>query len=271
LICNKLYASFPWYDLPEMHASNDALWNALRGLLDAAGLTELPEQLDRERTHGTDFNGACLFTQTCGYPLFTTARGHFTVLGSPRYDVAGATGSWHRSYIVVGKTSALDELEQLRGTRFAINEIDSNSGMNLPRRLFAPYASDKRFFADTVVTGSHAASAALVSQGGADAAAIDCVTFALLARYRPGAISGLRVLAQTRSTPTPPLVTSFRTSAGDVAKLKRALGEFTADPAYAPIRDALFLDGIDFCDERAYDVVMEYEAEATALGYPQLR
>jgi len=42
--------------------------------------------------HGTDHRGGCFFTQTCGYPLVTTAREHFTVLGTPCYTVPGARG-----------------------------------------------------------------------------------------------------------------------------------------------------------------------------------
>jgi len=225
------------------------------------------------RSHATsrqDVEGACVFTQTCGYPLFTTARGHFTVLGAPRYRVPGCAGSSHRSYVVVREAARVQELGDLRGTRFAINEADSNSGMNLPRRLFAPLARQGRFFGSTVVTGGHAASAALVLSGGADAAAIDCVTFALLRRYRPAAVHGLRVLAETAATATPPLVTSRRTTAELVTALRRVLAEVMRCELYAPVREALFLESVDFCDEDAYGVVMEYEGDAQRLGYPVL-
>ncbi len=271
MIGQRLYASFPWYDLPEMHAANDALWRALAGLFEAQGLRDVPRALDRQRPHGADHFGECLFTQTCGYPLFTTARNHFTVLGAPAYDVPGCTGSWHRSFIVVRGDGPVRGLEDLRGGRFAINEADSNSGMNLPRRLFAPLARDGRFFSSTVVTGSHAASAALVSEGGADAAAIDCVTFALLSRYRPETVERLRVIAETAATPTPPLVTSRYTSTEDVASLRRALAEFVRSPAYAPLRESLHLADIEFCEESAYGVIMDYELYARKLDYPELR
>jgi ABC-type phosphate/phosphonate transport system substrate-binding protein len=270
VISQQWYASFPWYDLPEMHAATDRLWQAMHTVLAKAGVDDLPESLDRTRPHGTDFDGDCFFTQTCGYPLFTTARGHFAVLGAPRYRVPGCSGSLHRSYIVVRDTPAVRGLSDLRGTRFAINEGDSNSGMNLPRALFAPLAQNGRFFGSTVVSGSHAASAELVSAGAADSAAIDCVTFALLKRYRPAAVQQLRVIAETASTPTPPFVTSFRTSASHIAALRSSLSDFMSNTAFAPIREALLLDGIDFCNEDAYRIVMEYERDAARLGYPVL-
>lgn len=270
MIRQCVYASFPWYDLPEMQAANDALWNALAELFAREGIEDVPASLDRTRPHGTDHSGECLFTQTCGYPLFTTAWRHFTVLGAPCYAVPGCSGSWHRSYIVVRAGKPRRSIEDLRGTRFAINEPDSNSGMNLPRRLFAPLARDGRFFAETIVTGSHEASAAHVSEGRADGAAIDCVTFALLGRYRPAAVEGLRVIAETPPSPAPPLVTSRLTRSSDAAGLRRALSEFMKSATYAAVREALFLAGLELCDERAYDVVMEYEREARDLGYPAI-
>lgn len=264
------YASFPWYDLPEMRRATDAFWEALRGKLVARGMRDVPSHLDRTREHGTDRAGTCLFTQTCGLPLFTTARDHFAVLGAPAYRVPHAVGATHRSYIVVRADADVRTLEDLRGARFAINEADSNSGMNLPRRLFAPLARDGHFFASATIVGSHAASAAAVAASSVDAVAIDCVTFALLARYRPSALADLRVVGLTASTPTPPFVTSRHTSPADRATLRLALRDLVVDPTLAEVRDALMLVDLESCDASAYEVVLRFEDEARALGYPIL-
>ena len=268
MIRARTYASFPWYDLDEMRPATDALWRSLAAALEARGVSGVPSELDRVRPHGTDAFGECLFTQTCGYPLFTTARDQFTVLGAPWYDVAGCSRAFHRSFVVVRAGSLARTLADLRGTRFAINERDSNSGMNLPRRLFAPLAARGRFFGDVVVTGAHAASALAIAEGAADCAAIDCVTFALLARYRPALVRELRVVGETDATPTPPLVTARATDAETVSALRAAIGDALRDPALADVRAALFLSGITFCDAAAYDVVMRFEREAIDLGYP---
>lgn len=50
------YASFPWYDLPEIGAANDALWEALRAKL-TRGCERVPKRLDRPREHGIDSAG----------------------------------------------------------------------------------------------------------------------------------------------------------------------------------------------------------------------
>jgi len=264
------YVSFPWYDLDEMHDATDALWRAVAKAMLARGIADVPPALDRSRPHGTDGGAACLFTQTCGYPLFTTAHRHFTVLGAPHYAVAGAVAGTHRSFIVVRAGDPAERLGDLRGRRFAINERDSNSGMNLPRRLFAPLARAGRFFTSTVVSGSHVASATAVACGDADAAAIDCITFALLARYRPQVVGELRVLGETFATATPPFVTSSHTDARLVPALRDAIDDVLAAPEHADVREATYLRRLGRCDAGAYDVVMSYEREAIALGYPVL-
>ena len=59
-------------------------------------------------------------------PLFSTARGHFHVLGAPHYAVPDAVAGTHRSFIVVHGESPARRIGDLRGLRFAINEADSN-------------------------------------------------------------------------------------------------------------------------------------------------
>ncbi len=226
--------------------------------------------LDRRRPYGTDPDGDCLFTQTCSYTLFTTARGEFTVLGAPAYTAPGCSGPQHRSFIVVRDTSYIERLDDLRGKSFAINEMNSNSGMNAPRLLFSRAAANGKFFERTIVSGGHMASAELVRANRVDAAAIDCVTFALLARYHPASVHRLRIIGETHDSPTPPFVTSRRTSARVAAALRDGLSAFFTDPAHAHTRAALFLGGIAFCDESDYDVVMEYERAAQRNGYPVL-
>jgi ABC-type phosphate/phosphonate transport system substrate-binding protein len=254
-----------------MRGEINVFWTGLRAAFLAAGLTGVPSTLDRTRPYGVDPDGACFFTQTCSYTLFAGARKQFAVLGAPAYAAAGCSGSYHRSWIVVRDVSYVRTLEDLRGKRFAINELDSNSGMNLPRHRFAPYASHGMFFGETLISGSHAASADLVSRDAADAAAIDCVTFALLERYRPGAVRRLRILAETAATPTPPFVTSIATKLADVRVMRAAIEAFVADPAYAHTRDALLLAGFGTGDESDYAIVTDLERDAQRRGYRTLR
>ncbi len=109
-----LFASMPWYDLPEIRDATDAFWAALVAKLAERGIEDVPKQLDRDVPYGVDWNSKCLFTQTCGYPIFTTARSQFHVLGIPCYT---------RPDVMVRCTAASSSCARVR--TFATLEISS--------------------------------------------------------------------------------------------------------------------------------------------------
>ena len=263
-----LTASMPMYALPEMAAANAALWAAIRERL---GVAEAPARLSPAPSALPEAIGPdTLFSQMCGYPLRRLYDGQYRLLGTPLYDLPGC--GWfapgvpgHRSFIVVARASGVETLAALRGRRFAVNGFDSNSGMNLPRRLFAPLAEGGTFFSSVVVSGGHVRSMEMVASGEADAAAIDCVTYGFCALYRPALVAGLHVVGETPVSPAIPFITAAATPPETAAALAGILvgdvGEALAGlriAAVAPPRP------------EAYDAVMAYEAEAAALGYPAL-
>lgn len=246
--------SFPMYDLPELRVANEALLTALKAIL---------------REEDVDAEGA-LVTQICGYPLQTVYRGQFTLLGIPCYSLPGCDGPAHRSFIVVSSASTTTRVSDLRGRSFAVNSFDSNTGMNLPRHFFAKLAAGARFFNEIVITGSHRASMEAVIKGEADAAAIDCVTFGLHAEYEPALTDGLRVLAHTSASPSIPFVTSHDVPSGTVGALRRALRTFSDRADFAPTRRTLRIERIEAASQKDYGVLLDYRAQAVALGYPHL-
>jgi ABC-type phosphate/phosphonate transport system substrate-binding protein len=242
------------YDLPQLRDANEALLSAFTILL---------------REEDVDPRSATI-TQLCGYPLRTAYRGEFVVLGTPCYGVPGCEGPTHRAFIVVSRTAKITRIEDLRGRSFAVNSMDSNTGMNLPRHFFAPFARGKRFFDQVLITGSHRSSMEVVATGQADAAAIDCVTFGLHTEYEPATVGGLRVLAQTSASPSIPFVTSRETADETVGALRRALLDFSARADFAPLRHALRMNRIEGAAELDYEVLLDYQAQAAALDYPHL-
>jgi ABC-type phosphate/phosphonate transport system substrate-binding protein len=265
-------AILPMYDLESLRPSTDALWSAIAANLRAAGI-EAPSSLARAvALEDAWADPALLLGQTCGYPLVTSLRGRVTLLATPRYRAPGCEGAAYRSAVVVRAHDPAHSLADLRGARCAVNGLDSNSGMNVLRAAIAPLVSaGDRFFADVVVTGAHAASLAALAGGRADVAAIDCVTWAHLQRLRPGLTAGLRVLAWSVAMPGLPLITSLRSGEAVTTALRAALWAVGADPALAPVREALLLEGFDEVPLQAYDAILALQAEAVALGYPALR
>jgi ABC-type phosphate/phosphonate transport system substrate-binding protein len=253
-------ASLGMYDAPWLRAANDALWAAIRGHLPFAA----PERLERGRgPYEIWRDPALLLGQTCGYPLMTALRGVVRVVATPVYDLPGCDGAWHRALVVARADDPAGGLADLRGRRAAINGRDSNSGMNLLRASVAPLAGGGRFFSEVVVTGAHLNSLAAVRDGGADVAAIDCVTHGLAARYRPDLLAGTRVLAATMAVPALPFVTAAATPEPVVAALRDALAAALPWPA-------LGLRGVERLDAAAYEAVMALERGAASRGYPRL-
>jgi ABC-type phosphate/phosphonate transport system substrate-binding protein len=110
--------------------------------------------------------------------------------------------------------------------------------------LAAPLAEAGHFFSEATQTGSHAASLKLVAAGKADVAAIDCVTFALLSRYRPSALTNVRELCRSASAPGLPYVASVAIGGQCVAQLRKGLQAVMCDPVLAEARAALLLKGV---------------------------
>ena len=256
-------ASLGMYDLPEVAAETDSWWTRVAARLRAAGVAGVPARLARDRApHDLWTDQRLLLAQTCGWPLTTSLAGRVAVVAAPCYDLPGCEGPMHRSFVVVRADDPADDPAGLRGRVFALNGRDSNSGMNLPRALFAPLARGGRFFRAVIETGAHRASLAAVAEGRADAAAIDCVTFGLLQRHAPASIAGLRVVAETAPSPSLPFITSLATSQEEIAALRDALDQ----PA-----DALALAGVTALPAAAYGMLRDLAAEAARLGYPELR
>jgi ABC-type phosphate/phosphonate transport system substrate-binding protein len=155
----ELSASLPIYNLPELAGRNAAFWEVLSKEMRAQKLASIPPDLVFSRPAVPDAIGSeVLFSQTCGYPLQTIYSGQLAFLGVPTYDFPGCGPSTHRAFVIVGKESPYRTIEDLRGARFALNSIHSNSGMNLPRLLLARHGIKAPFFGTVAVTRSHTES-----------------------------------------------------------------------------------------------------------------
>ncbi|MEG3177284.1 PhnD/SsuA/transferrin family substrate-binding protein [Sphingomonas sp. RB3P16] len=264
-------ASLGMYDHGPQQAANDRLWREIARILSARGISGVPRDLERSRSLSAVLHDpAMLFGQVCGYPLVTETTLALRVLGTPVYDVPGAQGGVHRSFLVARHDDAAT-LDAYRDRRAAINGFDSNTGMNLLRATIAPIAAGGRFFASVTETGSHRASIAAIVRGDADIAAIDSVTFAAVQRDAPDATAALRILASTTESATPPFVTARATPIETVAALRVALAQVAEDPGLAETRATLFLTGITSGGTERYAPIRALEIDAVVAGYPELR
>jgi ABC-type phosphate/phosphonate transport system substrate-binding protein len=264
-------ASLPMYDLPELASAHDALWIAIARRLLESGLDDVPLSLSRGGTATERWSDdALLLSQACGYPLLHAFAGKLRVVATPRYLAPGCAGASYSSVVVVRAGSPAPDLFSLRGAVCAVNDRASHSGMNVLRAMIAPLATGGRFFRDVVVTGSHEASIARVRAGHADLCAVDAVTHALLARHRPAALAGTRVLVWSPLAPALPYVTRRAASDELVDRLRYAVEGTMRDPALAEARRELLLDGVEVLGESAYAPIAHMAERAAALGFPEL-
>ena len=265
-------ASLPMYDMPEARAALDALWAGLARHLRAEGVNEVPDSLTHDRPLNDLWDDPrLLFSQCCGYDIVNRYATALWPIATPCFAASGCEGSDYASIVVVGEASEATDVRSMRGAVCAVNGLESHSGMNALRALVAPASHAGRFFSAIEVTGTHAASIAMVRDGTADVAAIDCVTHALLSRYRAEALSGTRVLGWSDPAPAVPYVTRIDYGEDTLVQTRAALARTFADPNLADAREALLLADVEVLPDTAYRRISEIERLAARRGYAQLR
>ena len=263
-------AALPMYDFPELRDAHDALWTALAARLNEAGLRDVPRRLTRDQDHKSAWgHPALLFAQGCEYPLAKSFADRVRLIATPRYSAPGCEGGRYRSAIVV-RAEETGSLADFRGRRCVVNEVDSNSGMNLLRAAVAPLAGGGCYFASVAVSGSHRRSAEMVAAGEADLAAVDCVSFAHFGRLYPGVVASLRVLGWTAASPCLPFITARAADDTTVRILRSALAGVFDDDALAQARADLLLTGVDLQPREGFGEVLGLERGAVGQGYPRL-
>jgi len=258
-----MIAALPMYDHSWLHPAHDRLWNLIRDRLKARGI-EAPQRLTRDRDISVVWNDpGLLFGQTCGYPFWKALRRKVEVLAAPIYGFQGCTGPNHCSFLVAHRDNPRKTLAEFRGDKAAVNSGDSNTGTNLFRAAVAPLADGKPFFADVIVTGGHAWSIYAIVEGRADIAAIDCVTYGLLAAGAPQLLAQVKVIGETVASPALPFITSRALPPQTRAAVRQVLMELPPVPE-------LGLTSVAFLPESAYARIDEIEREAAEAGYPVL-
>ncbi len=270
----RLVASLGMYDHPAQQHANDRIWSAITRILRTRGIAAVPDALDRARhVHDIWRDPNLLFGQACGYPLIVDDTLDLQVIALPIYDTpgSGCSNATHTSVLVARSNDGRRSLGDYRGTRAAINDPRSNTGMNLFRATLAPIAETSAFFDSVVQTGSHRASVEAIVAGDADIAAIDAVTYATLVRHEPDLTAPLKIVARSPASPTLPFVTAATTSIETIAALRLALQQVMTDPHLAEDRAMLGLAGVITANGEALAPIRALEQTAIRFSYPDLR
>ncbi|KAF1025665.1 MAG: hypothetical protein GAK37_02824 [Pseudomonas sp.] len=210
-----------------------------------------------------------LLSQTCGYPLMTELRGQVQLIGCPRYELPHSSAGSHYSVLVTRDDNPRSALADFFDSRGVINGHDSNSGMNLLRERLAPLQQGGRFFASVGISGAHRESLRWLREDRADLAAIDSVTFDYLARFAPQEVAGLRILAHSAPSPSLPYIGVQGLSEAQVHTIREAMNFALQD--LPDVVATLGIQEVLPAHETDYQVLLDYQQQAQAAGYPVLQ
>lgn len=189
------------YDRPEVTQANDAFWTATQHALGFG-----PAHLTRDMDIWAIWqNPELLLAQTCGYPFRARLYGHVTLIGTPDYGLPDCAPGYYNSVFIARADDTRRDLTEFTTATFAYNEPMSQSGWAAP---MSHMATQNLTFASSVRSGGHIKSAQMVAENGADIAAIDAVTWAMIEKYDDFA-KDLRVIARTTPTPGLPLISAL--------------------------------------------------------------
>jgi ABC-type phosphate/phosphonate transport system substrate-binding protein len=219
-------ASLPMFDLAEARDTTAAVLGTAVG----RDVSPWPVFVDHDSLHAHWHDPALVLSQTCGEPLVVEYVDRVDLFGTFDYVVCDEPGLY-RSVLV-----ARSDRVQFNGARAVINNIDSLSGST---SLWCGLAAlDVQPQPTPLVSGAHVHSIEALRDGRADIAAIDSITWWLLHRYRPHAVSGLVEIGRGPLIPCPPLIgASGSDRAARVAGLVEAarLGEPLGIRGFVPL------------------------------------
>ena len=266
-----LTASFPMYDFPEIWSALDQFWSGLARHLKAEGIKNVPLKL----AHGQSVqalwkNPDLLITQCCGYDVAYRYSTSLMPIAVPHYSAPGCSGSEYSSFILVRDDNSATNVLDMQGSIAVINGPESHSGMSALRHLVASRSSQGSFFSDIKISGSHIDSIECLKKGDADVAPIDCVTYALLEKYLPQSVWGLRILGRTFAAPAPPYVIRKTDDKQFSERVWAALSLAYDDAELRSARQSLFLKDIEPVSDKIYEKIKAFEEHAGDFGYPEL-
>lgn len=181
--------------------------------------------------------------------LIDSGRFDAEIVAAPVFP--GESGPVYRSVVVARGEVRASTLDDLAGSRLAINSTGSWSGYHALRVHLAEAGRFDAFFASVTETGGHRASIERVVAGEADCAAIDSSVWDEGA-VRDGWTRDLQVVTRTRDHPAPPFSVSRalgpdvrREITAGLVRSARAAGLEAIAPAcdsdYDPLRRAMTL------------------------------
>ncbi|HUN27930.1 MAG TPA: PhnD/SsuA/transferrin family substrate-binding protein [Steroidobacteraceae bacterium] len=206
----------------------------------------------------------------CGFPI-ALGLGAVVPIAAPIPRSEWARGrAVYRTDLIVRRGAPYARLEDTFGGRAGWTVAHSHSGFNAFRHHLLAYRSahSPRLYAEMVgnlVTARNVLDA--VREGRIDVGPLDAYWHLLLDRYAPELTADVRVLASTERAPMPAFVAAAGLPPERVERLREAFRSAATRGWFAPLGDALLLEGFAAASAESYAMLLEWDREAKEAGF----
>ncbi len=165
---------------------------------------------------------------------------------------------YYRSYLIVHRDSAFNDLSDLKGRVFAFTDPESNTGALVPKYWLAELNETAGgFFRELTYTYSHDNSILAVARGLVDGAAVDGHLWEYYNHRNPLYTSMTRVIQKSKPFGSPPLVASDSLPAHLKMNIREIAMTMHQDPEGREILAKLMIDRFVIPEEAWYAPVKE--------------
>lgn len=196
----------------------------------------------------------------CGYP-YVLQRQELQLVSVPLWRRAPV----YQSYLIADELSTVRTVDDLRARTFAYSDPLSNSGFLYVQHLLRGRQHDpSSYFKRSFFTYSHRHVVDAVSQGLAEAGAVDGYVWETLAELSPAVTARTRVLMRSPDFGFPPIVAPRSRPAAQVTEFAHALKNMAAHPTGQRILQDLRLDGFADATPGLFDSIAAMSREQRA-------
>ncbi|GEA18502.1 phosphate/phosphite/phosphonate ABC transporter substrate-binding protein [Moorella sp. E306M] len=172
----------------------------------------------------------------------------------------------YASYIIVPKSSPVQDFAGLKGRRFAFSDPMSMSGRLVP--LYYIQQKGERpetFFQSYIFTYSHDKSIRAVADGIVDGAAVDSLVYEAFAKKHPEIAAKVKIIQSSDDFASPPVVVRPGLEPALKAKVREAFLQMDKKENGRKILNELGIERFIPINDEAYNPVREI---ARKVGYP---
>ncbi|RMH71205.1 MAG: hypothetical protein D6675_07290 [Gemmatimonadetes bacterium] len=158
----------------------------------------------------------------------------------------------YQAYIIVPRTSSIQQFEELDQKTFAFTDRLSLTGCFYP--LYG-HQQPLTFWKKVIFTGNHDASIELVNRGIIDGASVDGLVFEDIARNDPSRVQNIRILEKSEPFGIPPVVVHPNVGKTNKRLLQQVFLQMDHDSTGQNILRKIHIDHFQLPDETLYETL----------------